>query len=830
MAQRRQYTPQQKEHALAQMSSGQTVREVHDSTGIPESTLRSWLRTRSDRTRHRTIRRVALISILLLTSCVAYVWLSRQVPEDTVIVLYTGDQKGYLMHGKGGIAAVRSLRDQYASQVGERNVVVLDTGDSLYGSFESWATYEKMRLGRDRSPIPVLSLLGMAGYNALAVGNVDLHFGVTALADSPRLSHPEQQPPLLCCNLVQNTTLATPFASSVALPTDYGPIAVIGSLSETSQHLVYPDLLDDHTVVNERNSILREGLSATAGGIRVVLAHSEDWARLANHLDRRTHEGLWLVLCGHALHSSQQAFAPSYRGERVWVFPSVISGPADGHVGIVELRRHHPDDGVPGPWRVARWERLCLAEAVQRHQDVETRVRDVWNWVADDRASIVARTEHDFPGRFASRPSHALGNLAADAMRHATGSDTALMNFYGVRSDLKAGTITRAALWDTIPFRDQVQSVHLNGSELASLLLLNAAGDYRQLYLSGITQHLSWDGERLGQHLEINGTPIDPNTTYTVAMPAYMAAGCDFYRVRGLSLAELTEHSGFAVQDAVALDTAIVQFLKANPHTTPSREPRSAFGQGMRNYLLLQRARRQAEHMIQVGDAASGFSALLDIATQAPGDPSIRYSLWSHFLKTANDVMLTGSSDERTAFAEILRNSFRIAGRPLDPYDCRWYLSRAADVILHRSSPSSGGSDEFEFDVVLLHCLAVVQENRVNDPEVLRNSDRWFEREKVARDSMRRASAAICQSGLALRLHTLVRDTESNANLLLRAEELLVQSRELDPSVSAPRLALWTRLHFRKGDVANGEALKRKYLTLEPEDYWGIAGLGTAGP
>ena len=134
----------------------------------------------------------------------------------------------------------------------------------------------------------------------------------------------------------------------------------------------------------------------------------------------------------------------------------------------------------------------------------------------------------------------AFGNLLADAMRAATGSDIALTNGGGIRGDTvyPAGTrLTRKMMLTELPFGDRTVVLRLTGAQVREALehgvsrARNPSG--RFLQVSGLA--FSFDarippGKRV-TNVTVGGAPLDRDKLYTLATNDFLANGGDGYHV-----------------------------------------------------------------------------------------------------------------------------------------------------------------------------------------------------------------------------------------------------------------------------------------------------------
>lgn len=130
----------------------------------------------------------------------------------------------------------------------------------------------------------------------------------------------------------------------------------------------------------------------------------------------------------------------------------------------------------------------------------------------------------------------ALGNLIADALREFAESDFAFMNSGGIRANLVAGDLTYADIFAVSPFDNYPAVVTMSGAQVVETLRIMASGARGIMQVSGLryTVDASKDADkppaerdRLVEVTRADGTPLDLEQMYTVAMPDFIAAGGD---------------------------------------------------------------------------------------------------------------------------------------------------------------------------------------------------------------------------------------------------------------------------------------------------------------
>jgi 2',3'-cyclic-nucleotide 2'-phosphodiesterase (5'-nucleotidase family) len=170
----------------------------------------------------------------------------------------------------------------------------------------------------------------------------------------------------------------------------------------------------------------------------------------------------------------------------------------------------------------------------------------------------------------------ALGNLIADAMRADVGADVGLTNAGGARGSrvYPAGPLTRRTLLSIHPFGNVLCKVAISGRVLLDALnsgvskLPAGAGQFPQV--SGVSMKVDVrgpPGNRVSD-VRVNGEPLDPNRTYTVALPNYVLNGGDNYSMFVGQKVLIDAQSG----DLVV--TALEKYIAARRDVAPAIEGR----------------------------------------------------------------------------------------------------------------------------------------------------------------------------------------------------------------------------------------------------------------
>jgi 5'-nucleotidase / UDP-sugar diphosphatase len=130
-----------------------------------------------------------------------------------------------------------------------------------------------------------------------------------------------------------------------------------------------------------------------------------------------------------------------------------------------------------------------------------------------------------------------LGDLFADALRADAQTDVAIMNGGSIRGDrpYPAGPLTRRTVVAMHPFGNTICKIAVSGRVLLQALdsgvskLPAQAGQFPQV--SGLTMTVDRNAPVSARvsDVKINGQPLDPARTYTLALPDFMLKGGDNY-------------------------------------------------------------------------------------------------------------------------------------------------------------------------------------------------------------------------------------------------------------------------------------------------------------
>lgn len=145
--------------------------------------------------------------------------------------------------------------------------------------------------------------------------------------------------------------------------------------------------------------------------------------------------------------------------------------------------------------------------------------------------------------------SPAMMNFLTTALREQFKTDLALLNRKGVRQRLPSGPITKATIWDLVPFENEVVVMTLTGAAVKAVLA-NVETRVGGLKARGET------------YVDLKGAPLDEAKRYTVATTDYLYLGGDGFKLR--------EVDPNPTQTRLSIQAAVIEWTKANKSTVAS--------------------------------------------------------------------------------------------------------------------------------------------------------------------------------------------------------------------------------------------------------------------
>jgi 2',3'-cyclic-nucleotide 2'-phosphodiesterase (5'-nucleotidase family) len=159
-----------------------------------------------------------------------------------------------------------------------------------------------------------------------------------------------------------------------------------------------------------------------------------------------------------------------------------------------------------------------------------------------------------------------LGDFAADALRFISDAQVSVTNGGGLRTSIQIGNITAGKLNEVFPFGNDVIKLKMPGSKIQEVLEYGVrlapevCAGFPQV--SGLQFEVFMDEKTPDRvhNVLVNGVPLNPDSTYTVATNDFMAVGGDGFTMFTDSLvSELGNYS--------SMDDALINYITDSTHT-----------------------------------------------------------------------------------------------------------------------------------------------------------------------------------------------------------------------------------------------------------------------
>jgi len=456
----------------------------------------------------KKISRILHVIVLLLLFC-------SYAQAESLRILYLNDFHGFAEPYKpfgsdemlGGIAYLSGRANELRK---ETPTLLLAAGDMIQGN--NWAN-----LFQGASVIEVMNTMK---FDAMVAGNHEFDFGQDILKQ--RIA--EAAFPVLCAN-VEGFSQLRPYLIKEIAGTRLGIIGIVTADMPVTTH---PKNVAGLQFIAPEDALRHYlGEVKAQSDIVVVLSHIGHQADriLAEEVD-----GIDVIVGGH---SHTKVLSPV-------VVNNTIIVQAWEHakaIGVLDLA---VESGKIVKYNGRLEEIKPASGAMDKEIMIEvTKYSEKVDAVLNE---TIGETENDLDGEHVREGETNLGNLIADIMRAASGSDAAIINGGGIRAGMKKGAIAIKNVYNVLPFNNYIVAIRLTGKEIKTTLEHGVSAieknEGRFPQVSGLTFTYNASapvGSRVTDIL-IAGSAIDAGREYTVATNDFLAAGGDGYTAFGDAL------------------------------------------------------------------------------------------------------------------------------------------------------------------------------------------------------------------------------------------------------------------------------------------------------
>ncbi len=461
---------------------------------------------------------------------------------ETIIIVHSNDTHGIYkpyqsMTDKGerlvgGMEAVSHYLNQI--RAAEKNVFVVEAGDILTGTLAADIEYKGVVGG------VMIEFLNRLGYSVFGYGNHDFDRGThTALGLAELAGFPT-----IMANIIHKKSgklfAPEPYHVFDVGKVKIGVIAVMEEifLVEVQKSLVIG--LDVLPVVPTLKSYVPE--LDKQSDLIVVIVHSSfmDGVRVAREVP-----GIDVVLV-------------AAEDGKFEVVDGVLVQSTIGHQRTLGyLKLEVVEDRVVSHEEKLIW--LWADIDLKSSPEVTALVREVDASIGEEFKKIIGKAAKNMTHQ-GDAVENELGNWMTDAMRWKTGAEIAFQNSGGIRTDIKAGPITKGRIFEVSPFHNTLVVFKLTGQQVKGALEFDVERGRDRLQVSGL-KYRSYprDVRPYGQRVEYievgsevlvkKGEVLRPKKTFTAVSNNYLV-GQAKEKYFGFSLADYKD-TGLPVQQVL---------------------------------------------------------------------------------------------------------------------------------------------------------------------------------------------------------------------------------------------------------------------------------------
>jgi len=478
------------------------------------------------------IRAFTLIPLFLLSF---NSWSYTKGKTYKITILHTNDHHGRFWHnqdGEYGMAAratlIKELREEIKKEGGYS--LLLSAGDINTGVPHSDLQYAE----------PDFKGMSLLGYDAMAVGNHEFDNPLDKLFQQQRWSNF----PFLSANIYYKDSDKRVFDSHHTWTFDDLKITVFGLTTEDTPlktNAVNTASLKFTPSVEEAKKIVPKLRKET--DLLIALTHTGHYVDAQHGANApgdvtlaRQVSGIDLIVGGH---TQKPLFKPDIQNDTI-IVQAYEWGKYVGRVdlefldGKISLKSYEliPVNLKSSARKIPEDRRIKAF--LQTFQDRGNSLIQEMNKGLNQDSANLGNAEVEFIGRreVVRYQETNLGNLVATAFKSELGADIGVMNAGGMRDTLSPGKIKFETILTILPFKGQIVLSKLSGAKLKEYLehaifnLLPGSGSFP--HISGVTAQADLETKTL-KNIKINGTELDLDKTYSMALPEFIAKGGDKY-------------------------------------------------------------------------------------------------------------------------------------------------------------------------------------------------------------------------------------------------------------------------------------------------------------
>ncbi len=518
--------------------------------------------------------------------------------NGNIVILFTSDIHCSLDKGFG-FEGLQQIRDSYEAR--GYTTILVDDGDAIQGD----------NVGVFTQGEAIINLMNTVKYDIAIPGNHEFDYGMDRFMELTKIANF----PYTSCNIhKEGELLFEPYIIKEAAGKKIAFIGITTPMTITSStpkffqnekgEYIY-DFSQDDTGEKLYAAVQSaiDGAKAEGADYIYVMAHCglEEECAPWTYADIISHtSGINVFLDGHS-HDTEQIVMKDKDGNDV-----IRSAVGTKWVGI-GYSIITPEDGIKETNIISWTNKISAPEMFNFNNAATPVVKETKAKLEETMGVVVGHSDVDLiihdpvavdsigePVRIVRTQETNLGDLEADAVRTQCDADIALVGGGGIRTPIKKGDITYGDILNVAPFSNQLCVVEATGQQILDALewgaraLPSEFGGFLQV--SGMSYDIdvsipspcksdqnsmmtSIEGERRVRNVKVNGEPIDPAKTYTVA-------GLD-YLLLNKGDGNTAFDGATLVKDGIKLDTqAIIEYISEDLNGSVGEEYSNPYGQG----------------------------------------------------------------------------------------------------------------------------------------------------------------------------------------------------------------------------------------------------------
>lgn len=437
------------------------------------------------------------------------------------------------LHGKidqsyelemNGETATYGRIDYTAQAIKEReqmneNTLLIHAGDMIGGSSPVSALLQDE---------PTVEIMNQMGFDVGTVGNHEFDEGIVELkrmingGDHPdgigTQDYQGMDMDLVCANCIEEDTGETFLPPYVVEEVNGVSIGFIGVNTQDTMNMVMPASLENVGFTNEVAAVNDAAEELQDQGVEaiVVLAHmsasqsGQSATGAAADLANNVNDAVDVIFAAH----NHEVVNAVVDGKTIVQASEYGKAFADVDLMIDTESKDIVD---------------VTSEVVfvkQSDYQPETKVKNILDHYLQEVEPIINEeigyNAQALSGQYTNDGDHGLGNLIADGMKWAMDADFAMHNGGGIRDSLNEGPITWGEVFNILPFANSVMSVEIKGADLIPILNDNLSSYGSDYSVAGLHYTYNYDYQHVVDITFPDGTPIDPEETYTLAVNNYI--------------------------------------------------------------------------------------------------------------------------------------------------------------------------------------------------------------------------------------------------------------------------------------------------------------------